>query len=322
MPILKIITRATITAGSAHVHDNGRLHRNLLVARAGGDASLFLTFKRRRGLYFWSCALVSWAIILQPLFIILADFQVWTDPVPSITLIYLTWLMMVVPQSWILYSRLHLLLRNARTMRTLKFILIVNSVVFSIPTIVIGIMAQATNINPALSSANLIWDRVQLAAFLIQETALSTLYILHTQTFLRGRAPLRERPYSPYAPRSASALLHGVDPEGPNLKGQTDVLWQLIYANVLIMVLDFTLFGIQCAKMFYLQGALKPCVYGIKLKVEFLMLNRLREIILQPASGGIDLGSRQASSHLTARNVLSSDTAEEAYTDRARIQAK
>ncbi|RAK79049.1 uncharacterized protein BO72DRAFT_494406 [Aspergillus fijiensis CBS 313.89] len=286
------------------------------------NASLFLTFKRRRGLYFWSCALVSWAIVLQPLFIILADFHVWTDPVPSITMIYLTWLIMVVPQSWVLYSRLHLLLRNAKVLRTIKFILIANSVVFSIPTIVIGIMAQATNINPALSSANLIWDRVQLAAFLIQETALSTLYILQTRTFQRGRAPLRERPYSPYAPRSASALLHGVEPDRPSLKGQTNVLWQLVYANVLIIVLDFTFFGIQCARMFYLQGALKPCVYGIKLKIEFLILNRLREITLQPASRGIYLGSEQASGQLMGRNVLSPDTAEEAHTHRAIIQAK
>ncbi|RAH73833.1 uncharacterized protein BO66DRAFT_434825 [Aspergillus aculeatinus CBS 121060] len=237
-------------------------------------------------------------------------------------MIYLTWLIMVVPQSWVLYSRLHLLLRNAKVLRTIKFILIVSSVVFSIPTIVIGIMAQATNINPALSSANLIWDRVQLAAFLIQETALSTLYILQTRTFLRGRAPLRERPYSPYAPRSASALLHGVDPDRSNLKGQTDVLWQLIYANVLIIVLDLALFGIQCARMFYLQGALKPCVYGIKLRIAFLILNRLREIILQPASRGIYLGSEQASGHLMGRNVLSPDTAEEAHAHRAIIQAK
>ncbi|RAH49600.1 uncharacterized protein BO95DRAFT_428385 [Aspergillus brunneoviolaceus CBS 621.78] len=87
------------------------------------NASLFLTFKRRRGLYFWSCAFVSWAIVLQPLLIILADFNVWTDPVPSITMIYLTWLIMVVPQSWVFYSRLHLLLRNARTLRTIRFIL-------------------------------------------------------------------------------------------------------------------------------------------------------------------------------------------------------
>lgn len=70
--------------------------------------SLFTRFKRRHGIYFWSCALCAWGVILQPLFIILADFDVWTNLKGSITMIYLTWLIMVVPQSWVLYSRLHL----------------------------------------------------------------------------------------------------------------------------------------------------------------------------------------------------------------------
>jgi hypothetical protein len=105
------------------------------------NASLFLLFKRRRGLYFWSCALASWGVILQPLFIILADFGVWKDVVPSITMIYLTWLIMVVPQGWVLYSRLHLLVRTAKILSGIKFLLIFNSIAFSVPTIVIGILA-------------------------------------------------------------------------------------------------------------------------------------------------------------------------------------
>lgn len=108
------------------------------------NISLFLLFKRRRGLYFWSCALTSWGVILQPLFIILGDFGVWKAPVPSITLIYLTWFIMVVPQSWVLYSRLHLLLDNRSLQRAIKYILIFNSIVFSIPTIVLGTISVST----------------------------------------------------------------------------------------------------------------------------------------------------------------------------------
>ena len=74
------------------------------------NTSLFLLFKNRRGLYFWSCALCSWGVILQPLFIILADFGVWTNHRAAVTMIYLTWLIMVAPQSWVLYSRLHLIM--------------------------------------------------------------------------------------------------------------------------------------------------------------------------------------------------------------------
>jgi hypothetical protein len=52
-------------------------------------------------------------------------------------------------------------------------------------------------------------------------------------------------------------------------------LWHLICMNLLVIMLDIVLLGIQYANLFYLQGAFKPCVYGIKLKVEFLVLNEL-----------------------------------------------
>jgi hypothetical protein len=58
------------------------------------------------------------------------------------------------------------------------------------------------------------------------------------------------------------------------------MLWQLIYANILIIALDIALVGIQCANLFQLQGAFKRCVYGIKLKVEFVIFNRLRRFVL------------------------------------------
>ncbi|KAM3437660.1 hypothetical protein MY4824_003679 [Beauveria thailandica] len=239
------------------------------------NASLFLLFKRRRGLYFWSCALTSWGVILQPVFIILADFAVWRDPVPSITMIYLTWLIMVIPQSWVLYSRLHLLMHTDSVLEIIKYVLIFNSIVFSIPTMVIGTIAQATTINPNLASFNLVWDRVQLVVYFVQETALSILYIFQTQKYLKGRAPLRQR---------ASSTPSTIHTGARQTSYESAVLWQLIWANMLIIALDVALLGIQCANLFHLQGAFKPCVYGVKLKLEFVILNRLINTVRQPTS--------------------------------------
>jgi hypothetical protein len=104
------------------------------------NVSLFWFFKRRRGLYFWSCALASWGIIAQSLFIILADFGVWKNPAGSITLIYLSWLFMVIPQSWILYSRLYLLMQQDSMLRWVRAVLIFNSIVFGITTLPLGIL--------------------------------------------------------------------------------------------------------------------------------------------------------------------------------------
>ncbi|RDW93021.1 uncharacterized protein DSM5745_00343 [Aspergillus mulundensis] len=268
--------------------------------------SLFMVFKRRRGLYFWSCALGALGVILQPLFIILADFRVWTDPVPSIVMIYLTWFILVVPQSWVLYSRLHLLMSSARTLRGIKWVLVVTSIGFSVPTIVLGTVAQTRpRLNSHLTSVNITWDRVQLVVFFVQETALSIMYIFKTRKFLRGRSTLRWSipepnalhtipstsglPIPTHAQHSHSHPHHTLSASQAMKNEEKAVLWQLIYANTLIIALDVTLLGIQSAgpRLFHLQGAFKPCVYGIKLKLEFVILNKLRDIATRPVGGAV-----------------------------------
>ncbi|KAH9904902.1 integral membrane protein [Xylariomycetidae sp. FL2044] len=234
------------------------------------NLSLFMLFKRRRGLYFWSCALASWGVILQPLCIILADFGVWKDLEGSITLIYLTWLIMVVPQSWVLYSRLHLIMEDSKHLRWVRLALISDSIIFSVPTIIIGILAQTTTTNPHLFSINLIWDRIQFIVFSLQETALSILYIHQTRRYLRNTALLHE-PLTFHKSPSPGSTATGTSPASQRKR----VLHHLIYMNILIIALDVALLGIQGAGLFYLQGGFKPCVYGIKLKVEFAILNRL-----------------------------------------------
>lgn len=129
---------------------------------------------------------------------------------------------------------------------------------------------QATTLK--LTSFNLIWDRVQLVVFVVQESALGILYIFQTRNYLRERAPILERSWA-----TPSTI------EWKRSK-QKNMLSQLIYTNLLIIALDITLIGIQCANLFYLQAAFKPCVYGIKLKVEFVILNRLIKLVNQASS--------------------------------------
>ncbi|KAI0398548.1 integral membrane protein [Xylariaceae sp. FL0594] len=227
------------------------------------NVSLFLFFKRRRGLYFWSCALGSWGIVAQSLFIILADFGVWKDLTGSITLIYISWLFMVLPQSWVLYSRLYLLMQHDSMLRWVRVGLIFNTIVFGVTTLPLGILAQT--VQPSLLSVNKVWDRLQTTVFFAQETALSILYIWQTRKYLADLSPLLNSSTSSIGSTSAKAK-----------SGKTKtMLHHLIYINVLIICLDVTLLGIQYASLFYLQGAFKPAVYAIKLKLEFVILNRL-----------------------------------------------
>lgn len=109
---------------------------------------LFMLFKRRKGLYFWSCVLGSWGLFLQPLTIMMTDFGVWTDLKVSIPLIYLSWWIMVIPQSFVLYSRLHLVMRNLQHLKWVLYLIIFTAIVFSIPTIIIGVLAVSCPPNP------------------------------------------------------------------------------------------------------------------------------------------------------------------------------
>lgn len=98
------------------------------------------------------------------------------------------------------------------------------------------------------------------------------------------------------------------------------MLWHLVLANLLIIALDIALLGIQYGgdHLFYLQGAFKPCVYGVKLKVEFLVLNRLIESLWaargtqhprynsHPNSGGGSGHARGGSMSVTASKVVAS----------------
>lgn len=101
----------------------------------------------------------------------------------------------------------------------------------------------------------------------MQEAALSILYIYQALKFLQSTSLL-------YKPSIASS---------PSLSRTTDaarrrsVLYRLIYINIFIIVLDIALLGINSADLFYLQGSFKPCVYGVKLKAEFVILNSLIE---------------------------------------------
>ncbi|KAI1454415.1 hypothetical protein F4805DRAFT_321284 [Annulohypoxylon moriforme] len=224
------------------------------------SVSLLLLFKRRRGLYFWSCAIGIWGVILQTLFIILADFRIWTQEQAPIVFIYLTWAMMVISQSWILFSRLHLLIEKPKILSWIRVALVFTSVVIGTITITLGTIAQTAK--PSLFPTNNIWDRFQTAVFFVQETALSILYIWQTRTYIRDLGPL-------LTTSSSSTITLS------RIAKKKTMLHQLLYINVLVICLDVTLLGIQNANLFYLAGAFKPAVYGAKLKLEFVILNRL-----------------------------------------------
>ncbi|PVH94513.1 hypothetical protein DM02DRAFT_602382 [Periconia macrospinosa] len=272
----------------------------------------FYLFKRRKGVYFWSCVVCSWGIFLHPLAILLADFQVIQDTRIGIPLIYITWWIMTMAFSVVMWSRLHLIMPNTKYLRWVLYMIIFTTLFISIPSMVIGPMSQ----QPTPSGKRLvpfynIWGKIENATWPIQETVMALLYIWYTHKNLRisSRAPpsdLSNTSSNPTATITSSE--YSADSYS---KRFTQLLHHLIATNVMIIVLDAVLLGIVYAEMWYLQGNMKPAVYGVKLRIEFSILNRL---VTLTQAGRNPIGSSPAAppSFITKAGVAGGERAENA----------
>ncbi|KAL2835969.1 hypothetical protein BJY01DRAFT_252214 [Aspergillus pseudoustus] len=92
-----------------------------MVAYAGPNGDLVMSMAIA-GLTGITCPehLFRGSVILQSLFALLSDYDIWQEDIPALTIILITWAMMVVPQSWVLYSRLHLLMPDAPSLGVIK----------------------------------------------------------------------------------------------------------------------------------------------------------------------------------------------------------
>ena len=107
----------------------------------------------------------------------------------------------------------------------------------------------------------MVWDKIQVAVFFIQETIIGLLYIRATARHLKNMSLL-----------------------GTDRKISRRVLHHLIQVNVFIIVLDCSLIGLCYSGYFFLQGFYKVAVYAIKLRTEFSILNQLRTSLSNASS--------------------------------------
>ncbi|KAF1846503.1 uncharacterized protein K460DRAFT_377686 [Cucurbitaria berberidis CBS 394.84] len=240
------------------------------------NVRLSIRASRRRSLYFWACLVCSWGIIIHSITITLNDFKVW-ETYGSIVIIHLTWCSYVVAQSVVLYSRLNLVLKSERIGYYVLYMIVVNSFIFGLGTVIFGLVARHPGMITKLSRANIIWDRVQLAAFFVQETLIGLLYIRETATHLKNMTLL-----------------------GTNRKTTRRHLRHLISVNIFIIILDCSLMGLCYSGFFFLQGFYKVAVYAIKLRTEFTILNQLRSSLPGASTHGSDYVS--GSRHLPRAN--------------------
>lgn len=95
---------------------------------------IFLTFKKYRGLYFWSLLGSSLGVILHGLGNIFKFFEVTKSVMVPVVIITIGWYAMVTGQSLVLYSRLHLLLRDSRKLKWILAMILIDAAILHFPT--------------------------------------------------------------------------------------------------------------------------------------------------------------------------------------------
>ncbi|KAH7113732.1 hypothetical protein B0J11DRAFT_445735 [Dendryphion nanum] len=214
---------------------------------------ILASFKQRKGLYFWSLVIANWGIAPHAIGFILKFFQVTNLDMLSSIIVGIGWICMVIGQSVVLYSRLHLVVHDVARIRWVLYMIIFTGIVIGCPLLVLAMGSQSIH-SARFLPGFMIYDRVQLVVISVQEGIISIIYIYETvrllgQGDIRRKAPLKK------------LLLH------------------LIVVNIVVLLFDISLLAVQFSGMYMIQTTYKTAVYSIKLKIEFSVLNRLVNII-------------------------------------------
>ncbi|KAK3394721.1 hypothetical protein B0H63DRAFT_55914 [Podospora didyma] len=259
---------------------------------------VYVTFKRRRGLYFWSIIITTLGFILQVTGYILKFFEnSWPKALVAV-IFSLGRIFNVTGFSVVLWSRLHLIVQNRRLLQALLVMVIVTAITMHVPTVVFRfcILALPQQRERYLQPLEMI-ERAQQVVFTLQEAVISGLYIWYTARMLLRRS----KGFSDSSSSSSSTTT----------TRRRKVITLLIAVQVFSILLDAGLTTFDFMDSFTLKCALHPAVYSIKLKMEFIVLNQLLTVVKKraPATlGGRSEGRAGPAKSLPPSSVSSSSS--------------
>ncbi|MCJ1370388.1 hypothetical protein MMC20_001601 [Loxospora ochrophaea] len=214
------------------------------------NIQVFMTFKRHRGLYFWSLIVSSYGCVLHSLGFLIKFFEFIPNEAINdyfaCSVLTVGWYCMVTGQAVVLYSRLHLVVRDDRVLRAVLTMIIVDAICLHLPTTVLT-FGSNSNKSAEFTKAFSYMERIQMTMFCIQEFIISGIYVYATIRLLRPVYHNRIR----------------------------KVMMQLIWINCIIIAMDVVLLAMEYGGNYEIEATLKAMVYSIKLKLEFAVLNQL-----------------------------------------------
>ncbi|KAJ6124957.1 hypothetical protein N7471_012274 [Penicillium samsonianum] len=213
---------------------------------------IFLTFKRYEGPYFWSLLIASVGILPYSVGYLLKFFGLTSATWLPVTLLTIGWWTMVTGQSFVLYSRLHLVIQNMRVLRMVRAMIITNIFLLHVPTTVLTYAANFSSSAASIRGYD-VMEKLQLTGFCVQEIIISGLYMWETNRMLRLNQDHVSR----------------------------KTILQLLAVNVSCILMDIALMIIEFKDFYIYQTTLKATLYSIKLKLEIAVLGKLVNIAHQ-----------------------------------------
>jgi hypothetical protein len=278
---------------------------------------IYATFKRRSSLYFYSFVIATLGLAPQSICWLLKAPTSIRLGVAFPTAGLAGWVCMVTGQSLVLYSRLHLVCHSDRKLRAVRSMIIFNAFTLHIPVIIFSFGKDFANSTGRFNTPMMVFEKIQISGFFLQEVIISALYIWETIKLLKDR----------------SVFAAGEKGRGKNM------LVHLVLVNVVVLVLDVTILVLECVGLHDVQRAYKLFAYSVKLKVEFSILTKLVELTtgvvgVRSVSGVVveweggrqgpqifdgtgDLGSRMRNSGVSeVRSVVTADEREDVLVDK------
>ncbi|KAF2837471.1 hypothetical protein M501DRAFT_937492, partial [Patellaria atrata CBS 101060] len=208
------------------------------------------TFKKWSGSYFWSVLLCTWGVTIHAIGFVLR-FGVDAGWILTTTLIESGWVLMVTGFALVLYSRLHFVVKNELLLTFVLAMIITDGFLFHIPTVTFEFLVANDSTHAKYVPYLETMHRVQIVGFSVQEIFIGGLYIYQTLKFLRGNLNR--------AMRRTVALL--------------------IIVQIVIIICDVVVTSLIYLDYYTLKVLIHSFAYGLKLHLEFVILNSLKKHI-------------------------------------------
>lgn len=206
----------------------------------------FVTFKRYSGLYFWSLLVASISLVPQALGFTFIFYRIGVSEYVSTALTVFSWYAMVTGQALVLYSRLHLVCQNKKICDGVLCMIIIDAICLHIPPTIFMFGSVSGKANVFVIAYG-IMEHIQIMGFVIQESIISGIYIWEVSKLLRLRSH----------------------------RSHVMVLKQLLFINILILMLDIAVVSVEFSGHWAVQVIIKSFSYSVKLKLEYAVLSRL-----------------------------------------------